>query len=91
MWLSLATNGAQWRTNKIQGHTFVGNLFSGKPRTTRNLYLFNYDTPHQFIGNTFLAKPTIHTATNLNTHYGVANTIEGKPNNAVFGVSDPVR
>jgi len=84
VWLSMWT-GEVWRSNKISGHTFIGNQFNGPARSHANLILWNA-TNHTFIGNQFSVPPNLSLGTNANKMLGLGNTIDGVPNNAAFGV-----
>lgn len=63
LWLLLATQNAIWSSNKIEGHFFLGNQFSGSPRE-KNLVIYNYDKPHKFSENNFLGSPRGNFGTN---------------------------
>ena len=74
-----------WRSNRISGHSFIGNKFTGKPSLPYNLATQNF-TNHTFIGNDFSIPPKNLLGTNANTIYGAGNTVDGGPNNSAFGV-----
>jgi hypothetical protein len=84
-WLSMWTNRREWLTNKISGQRFVGNMFTGSPRSKANMTLMNFQEPHSFIGNSFTVKPDINVGKAKNTFGGFGNTIQGTPDDRPFG------